>query len=551
MNTWGGGTQASGAGGYNSGVSPLYSMGRMFVGPFLSGGQSITGSTVGYNVGVALSESNAAMNLYHRTFAYVFRSGTGNAKTLIGPVSDTVEHGASEVGCIIVATGAATNFSINTNDRIVVEEWFDIRNTKSTTYQGTFYYNGTADIVEASGTSNAASFIILPTTFVDWNSIQTINQNATLKTPTSRTISQNSTLKKSTSQTLSQNAQLQIATITTSQTINQNATLKTVTSQTLNQNAFLDTTTQQTIPQNATLKTVTSQPLSQNATLKTLTNQTLSQNAFLDTTTLQTVTQNAGLRTPYFSSTYFDSDYFVTDAIAAFTTQTLTQNATLKTITSQTLSQNSTLKTITQQTLSQNSALKTVTSQTLSQNSTLKALTSQTLNQNAFLKVSSVTTSQIINQNATLKTLTSRTLDQNAQLTQPGLVTAQPSAGWGWWRWERKKQRFSHPRIKFKQTLPLTTEVLYPYSVVLELTFWVSNHVQQPHELRWDVSEHVQKLYKLQWNVSENHSQNFALRWNVSNPYMRKLGLDTFVDLDREETLEFLLLMQLLEGEEE
>ena len=340
MNTWGGGTQASGAGGYSSASSPLYSLGRIFVGPFLSGNQTITGGAAGYQVGVAIGESSAQMNLYHRTFAYVYRSGTGNAKTLIGPVSDATEHGTGEVGCVIYATGAATNFTTSGNDRIIVEEWFDIRNTKATTYQATFFYNGTVDVIEATATTNAGSFIVLPTTFADTNTSQTLSQNATLKTATSQTLSQNSTLKTLTSQTLSQNAFLKAPSVTTTQTINQNATLKTVTSRTL----------------------------SENATLKTLTSQTLSQNAFLDTTTLQTISQNATLKT--------------------VTTKTLSQNSTLKTITPQTILQNATLKTITTRTIDQNAALKSAvlsTSQTIQQNATLKTLTSQTLDQNAWL----------------------------------------------------------------------------------------------------------------------------------------------------------------------
>jgi len=157
--------QASVAGAYTTTTSPVYTMARMFVGPALVP-QVLTGGQAGYQVGIGIQENNAAMNLYHRTFVYVWRSGSGNVKTMLGPVSCGTEHGTTERGCVITANGNAGDFQIQQNDRIVVEEWWDIRNTKNTSYTATFYYDGTTDVVEGTATSNAAGFFYSPQTLL-------------------------------------------------------------------------------------------------------------------------------------------------------------------------------------------------------------------------------------------------------------------------------------------------------------------------------------------------------------------------------------------------
>jgi hypothetical protein len=103
------------------------------------------------------------MNLYMRTFVYVWRSGSGNVKIILVPTSCTVEHGTSEKGCVITATGAATDFAVLDGDRIVAEIWFDIRDT-TTSYTATLYWDGTTDPVDGTTTSNAASYFYCPQT---------------------------------------------------------------------------------------------------------------------------------------------------------------------------------------------------------------------------------------------------------------------------------------------------------------------------------------------------------------------------------------------------
>lgn len=141
----------------NSASSPLYGMIRIFVGPALQAGQAITaGQAVGLNIGI--SESNAQMNLFARVFAYIWRSGTGNVKTLMNPTSATEEHtSASATECTTaVSTVPAGAFTTLADDRVVVETWADVRNTKTTNYTATNYYDGT-DTAFTDGTATASA----------------------------------------------------------------------------------------------------------------------------------------------------------------------------------------------------------------------------------------------------------------------------------------------------------------------------------------------------------------------------------------------------------
>ncbi len=135
-------------------TSARYSLGRIFVGPPLAA-QTLTGSQAGFVVACGIFESSASMNLYNRIFAYVWRSGSGNVKTIGGPVSCATEHTAKAED-VITFSGAAGDFSILANDRIVVELWSDVRNSKNTTYTATHYYDGT-DNTMADGSAPTAS----------------------------------------------------------------------------------------------------------------------------------------------------------------------------------------------------------------------------------------------------------------------------------------------------------------------------------------------------------------------------------------------------------
>ena len=158
-----GAAQTSVAGAYVA--ATLKTMVRIFVGPALAA-QTLTGSQAGYKVATTIKESSTSMNLYHRAFVYVWRSGSGNVKTIVVPTSCGTEHGTTARGCVITATGASGDFSILSGDRIVVEEWFDIRDT-TTSYTGTLYYDGPTDPVDGTANTNSASYFLCPQTLTE------------------------------------------------------------------------------------------------------------------------------------------------------------------------------------------------------------------------------------------------------------------------------------------------------------------------------------------------------------------------------------------------
>lgn len=173
----------------NSASSPLYGMVRIFVGPALQAGQAITaGQAVSLNI--AVSESNAQMNHFARVFAYIWRSGTGNVKTLMSPTSATEEHtSATATECTTaVSTVPAGAFSTLLNDRVVVETWADIRNTKTTNYTATDYYDGTdtAFTDNAATVSAGSNFVIGTDTLLEAGGV-----TVTMKRPMDRTVRHN------------------------------------------------------------------------------------------------------------------------------------------------------------------------------------------------------------------------------------------------------------------------------------------------------------------------------------------------------------------------
>src|SRR3972149_179939 len=82
--------ETSQAGAYSSASSPLYTMYRVWVGPALAA-QTLTGSQAGYACAVGIKESSTNMNLFARWFVYVWRSGSGNVKTILAPTSNATE----------------------------------------------------------------------------------------------------------------------------------------------------------------------------------------------------------------------------------------------------------------------------------------------------------------------------------------------------------------------------------------------------------------------------------------------------------------------------
>jgi hypothetical protein len=151
-------------------------------------------------------ESSALQNLFARWFAYVWRSGSGNVKTIIVPTSCGTEHGTAERGCVVTATGASGDYSIQAGDRIVVEGWFSLQNTKSASYTATGYYEGATDPVDGIATSDAAGYFECPQTLL----LQAVSvsklSDARFKKAATVTKSSDSRFKKTTLLTLMSDA---------------------------------------------------------------------------------------------------------------------------------------------------------------------------------------------------------------------------------------------------------------------------------------------------------------------------------------------------------
>lgn len=190
MSKTAGAGQTSVAGVYNTAATPLYHHMRIFVGPPLQAGQAITvGQTI--TVALATQESSTSMNLRARTFAYIWRSGSGNVKTLLGPQScdADLEHGTGEVECTMSGAVPAGAFSTLLNDRVVCETWADTRNTKSTNYTATHYYDGTdVTFVDGTVTADAGSYIDIGT-----DTLLAVGEGGqvTMKRPMSKTVRHN------------------------------------------------------------------------------------------------------------------------------------------------------------------------------------------------------------------------------------------------------------------------------------------------------------------------------------------------------------------------
>ncbi len=185
MTTTKGSSQTSVAGSYNNAGANRKTLARIWVGPALAASQAITaGQAISFGAGY--TEGNSQQNLAFRWFAYFWRSGTGIVKDLYGPTSAT-EHSTSEVECVLSGTTKVGAYSTQLNDRLVVELWFDLPNTKSAAYTATCYYDGTDDtMVDNTVTSDAGAYVNLADTLA--NAPSTFNE--TVELPSSAGIGQ-------------------------------------------------------------------------------------------------------------------------------------------------------------------------------------------------------------------------------------------------------------------------------------------------------------------------------------------------------------------------
>lgn len=159
-----GSSETSQVGAYTTSVESktLY---RIWVGPPLAAQTLIGGQTIELSMGT--HQSADFMNLHMRWFVYVWRSGSGNVKTVVVPTSNATECDNVKEGDVVSATGESGDFSVVSNDRLVVEGWWDIQNTKGNSYTATGYYDGTTQPEQGVAITSSAGNVFIPQTLVE------------------------------------------------------------------------------------------------------------------------------------------------------------------------------------------------------------------------------------------------------------------------------------------------------------------------------------------------------------------------------------------------
>jgi hypothetical protein len=133
-----------------------------YIGRFSS--PALIAQTIGagtWTLAVATAESDAKANSYTILSVYVWRPGTSSVVSYVYD-SDTalgVEWGTTEDGQVLTFAGAAVTAALN--DYLVLEFWQHAAQAQASTYNQVLYYDGTADVTDAT-TTNAASFLQAP-----------------------------------------------------------------------------------------------------------------------------------------------------------------------------------------------------------------------------------------------------------------------------------------------------------------------------------------------------------------------------------------------------
>jgi len=307
--------------------------------------------------------------------------------------------------------------------------------------------------------------------------------------------------------------------ITTTRTLQQDAGLKAAgQTQTITQDAGLKAAGQiQTISQDAWIKTgviTTTQTIDQNAQLKSTESKTIPQNAALKAVgQIQTVPQNAGIKAAGQIQTVPQNAYVK----AAGQIQTIPQNATLKETSTKTFEQNAFLIEITSRTLLQDAMLKETSAKTLSQEATLKTTLSQTIDQNAFLKA--IETHDLL-QDAGIKGSVEQALSQDAWIRLPYITSTQTLS-----QDAAIKEAVPHEVPRVRRRFRWLRPVEYEYSVELPLIGWVANRYEVTFPITGAVASRYEETLMLQGQAANRFELTVSLTGAVSKQYEKLLEL--------------------------
>lgn len=123
---------------------------------------SVTISANTWTFFYAAAESNAAANLFLSLSVYVWNKAIDDVRGYIYDSSATLgtEWATSQSTQSITFSGNAVTAS--SGDLLVCEVWHNATQGMSTSYTGTFYWNGTDDVTTGTGNTSTASYLETP-----------------------------------------------------------------------------------------------------------------------------------------------------------------------------------------------------------------------------------------------------------------------------------------------------------------------------------------------------------------------------------------------------
>lgn len=365
---------------------------------------------------------------------------------------------------------------------------------------------------------------------------------------------QTTTLSVTTTRTIQQNATLKA--VGQTQTLSQDARLKAAGQiQTVDQNAGLKAAGQtQTISQDAWIKTAvttTTQTLDQNATLKTASTQLLQQDAGLKSTETKTIFQNATLKET--STKTLEQNAFIIE----ITSRTLLQDATLKETSAKTLSQEATLKTTLSQTIDQNAFLKAVETHDLLQDARIKGSVEQVVSQDAWIRLPYISSTQILSQDAAIKETVPREVPRvrrRLRWLRPveyEYAVELPLIGWVANRYEVAFPITGAVASRYEETLTLQSQAANRFELTVPLIGAVSKQYEKLLELSGVARRKYKSVTKLFGNVAGRYEISLLLKGDVRKSYSAQFELIGRVRDAVEQFLLYKAILDLIENDED